>query len=128
LHLPGYPVAVLFCAGAFIALHGIKTTAGWKRLPHFAIMAVIEAGGFVAHRVWANTALWEGVKSLPLDIWEYQYAVPGVGIVSEWHGKDMAVPGEIAIAIAGFMLAFTLYVCWLAVQNSITIKNKNKIQ
>lgn len=116
LHLVGYPVAVLFCSGAFIALHGIKTCRGWKRLPHFAIMSVIEGGSFTAHTVWANTALWGGVKGLPLDIWENKYRNDMGEIVYLYGGNDVAVPGTIAIGIASFMLAFTLYVCWLAVQ------------
>ena len=118
LHMVGYPVAVLFCAGAFIALHGIKTETGWNRLPHFAIMLVIEAGGFVAHTVWANRALWNRVKDLPLDIWAYKYPNDLGEIEQIWRGSDVEIPGTIALGVAGFMLAFTLYVCWLAIQNS----------
>lgn len=118
LRLVGYPVAVLFCAGAVIALHGIKTTTGWKQVPHFVIIAVIEAGSFAAHTVWANTALWEAVKDLPLDIWVNKYRNDLGEIVYLYGGNDVQVPGKIALGIASFMLACTVYVCWLAVQNS----------
>lgn len=116
LQVVGRPVAAIVASVAFVALQGIKSETGWKRVTHLALFGFFEVVFFALHYSWANNALWANVSALPLDIWANKYRDGTGDIVHLYGGSDLDKPFYIAIGIAVVMLVCSVYVVAISIQ------------
>lgn len=116
----GYTVSAVIAAVVFVALQGIKSERGRKRIAHLVVFFFFEAVFFALHYSWANAALWQNVKSLPFDIWVNKYNLSNGELVQLYGGSDLDKPAYVAAGVAVVMLVCSLYVVWIAMQ-----QNKN---
>ncbi len=119
LPVVGYAVSFVYFAGAVIALVNIKTRRGFLALlPHFLMLAFVEAVGFVGHTIWANNALWSNIKALPLSIYVEKMQNGAKEWIPFYMGADVGMPFKMAVGVAVVMLVSAVYVCTVSVQNS----------
>lgn len=110
-------VAFVLFGIAFVALHGLKTLRGLKRLPHILAMLFAEVTFFCSDVFWANTALWGNVSNLPLDIRLTEFWSADAGKMKIiWLGQT-EIPFYIACGIATILFGCAAYACAIAVQS-----------
>lgn len=119
LHGIGYAVAGVLVGTAFVVLQGLKTVAGWARTPYVLMFGIVEVANFVSHLAWANASLWDGVKSLPIEVWVNEYFTQAGNPVMVYQG-DTDVPFYIAAGISIVLLCISGFAAWIAIQHSIT--------
>lgn len=102
----GIVIAALWMIVAVLVLHRCKV---FSRIGDFIFLAFIEiVVGSLSHIAWANKALWENVKSLPITVYVNRFRDGDNQLVLLWQGET-ELPFYIACYVAFILVAFGGY-------------------